>query len=120
MTKGFADLLEIGDQTRPDLFDLSISSKPTLLYSRDDVIEASERVTPEGWTLDPEGQTVAELLSQAKEKEEEGEVFVGVSGEVVRVLEKLGRQSQVIDGLGFQLNVCIRAGDDSEGLASHV
>lgn len=84
-------MLEIGDQTRPDLFDLSISTKPSLLYSRDNVIEASERVTPEGWTLDPQGQTVEGLLAAAKETEEDGEVFVGVSGEVVRVLEKLGR-----------------------------
>ena len=90
MTKGFADLLEIGDQTRPDLFDLSISTKPSLLYRREDVIEASERVTPEGWTLDPVEQTVEGLLARAKESDEQGTLAVGMSGEVVRIIEELG------------------------------
>ncbi|KIY50075.1 hypothetical protein FISHEDRAFT_72121 [Fistulina hepatica ATCC 64428] len=79
LTKGFRDLLEMGDQTRPDLFDLSISGKPTLLYDRAHVIEAQERVTMEGWTLNPQGQTVEGLLTAAKESDEEGEIAIGVS-----------------------------------------
>ena len=41
ITKGFKDLLEIGQQARPDIFDLEIK-KPRNLYS--EVIEIDERV----------------------------------------------------------------------------
>eukprot|EP00980_Cylindrotheca_fusiformis_P021998 scaffold8869_cov136-Cylindrotheca_fusiformis.AAC.4 len=40
-TKGFKDLLEIGNQSRPDIFDLSCRT-PTLLYEK--VVEVDERV----------------------------------------------------------------------------
>lgn len=40
-TKGFGDLLEIGNQARPDIFDLSCST-PSLLY--EEVVEVDERV----------------------------------------------------------------------------
>ncbi len=40
-TKGFGDLLEIGNQARPDIFDLSCKT-PSLLYER--VVEVDERV----------------------------------------------------------------------------
>lgn len=41
-TKGFKDILRIGNQTRPYIFDLAIR-KPDVLYS--DVVEVDERVT---------------------------------------------------------------------------
>jgi 5-oxoprolinase (ATP-hydrolysing) len=41
VTKGFADILKIGNQNRPDLFDLEIK-KPKVLYEK--VIEAHERI----------------------------------------------------------------------------
>jgi 5-oxoprolinase (ATP-hydrolysing) len=40
-TKGFGDLLEIGNQARPDIFDLSCKT-PSLLY--EEVVEVKERV----------------------------------------------------------------------------
>lgn len=40
-TRGFADLLEIGNQARPDIFDLTCST-PSLLYEK--VVEVTERV----------------------------------------------------------------------------
>ncbi|MBC8209164.1 MAG: hydantoinase B/oxoprolinase family protein [Desulfobulbaceae bacterium] len=43
ITKGFRDLLFIGDQTRPDLFDLRIK-RPDLLYQQ--VVEVDERIRP--------------------------------------------------------------------------
>lgn len=43
ITKGFKDLLYIGNQSRPNLFDLSIQM-PNILY--EDVIEVEERVVP--------------------------------------------------------------------------
>ncbi len=45
ITKGFADLLEIGYQSRPDIFSLCIR-KPSLLYS--DVYEIEERIDHQG------------------------------------------------------------------------
>lgn len=41
ITKGFGDVLEIGNQSRPDIFDLSCA-KPSLLYEA--VVEIDERV----------------------------------------------------------------------------
>jgi len=48
ITRGFADLLEIGNQTRTDLFALDIR-KPELLYQR--VIETSARLAADGSVL---------------------------------------------------------------------
>ena len=48
ITKGFRDLLKIGYQTRPRLFDLDIR-RPDLLY--DDVIEMDERLDAAGCVL---------------------------------------------------------------------
>ncbi|KAL0579297.1 hypothetical protein V5O48_002695 [Marasmius crinis-equi] len=93
MSEGFRDLLEIGDQTRPDLFDLSISTKPSLLYNPGHVIEAKERVTMEGWTLNPEGQTTEGILASARVSTDEGRVEFGVSGEIVRILKPLDENS---------------------------
>ncbi len=49
-TRGFADLLQIGDQSRPDIFALAID-KPPPLYT--DVIEADERIAADGEILRP-------------------------------------------------------------------
>ncbi|MCP4822067.1 MAG: 5-oxoprolinase, partial [Shimia sp.] len=50
ITKGFRDLLLIGYQTRPKLFDLEIK-RPDLLY--EDVIEMDERLDAEGGVVRP-------------------------------------------------------------------
>jgi 5-oxoprolinase (ATP-hydrolysing) len=50
VTEGFGDLLEIGNQARPDIFALNIL-KPDQLQAH--VIEARERVTAEGEILKP-------------------------------------------------------------------
>jgi 5-oxoprolinase (ATP-hydrolysing) len=52
ITEGFGDLLEIGYQTRPDLFAMQIS-RPELLY--DTVVEVSERLDAAGRVLTPFG-----------------------------------------------------------------
>ena len=49
-TEGFADVLEIGDQTRPELFALDIR-KPAPLYAG--VVEAAERLDATGSVLRP-------------------------------------------------------------------
>jgi 5-oxoprolinase (ATP-hydrolysing) len=48
-TKGFGDLLEIGNQARPQIFDLTCR-KPGLLYTQ--VVEVDERVTPSQFYTD--------------------------------------------------------------------
>ena len=40
-TKGFRDILKIGNQSRPNIFDLKVR-KPSMIYS--EVIEVNERV----------------------------------------------------------------------------
>jgi 5-oxoprolinase (ATP-hydrolysing) len=55
VTKGFADILEIGNQNRPDLFDLEIK-KPKVLYEK--VIEANERIRLPGPNEDIAGKQV--------------------------------------------------------------
>ncbi|KAK4687972.1 5-oxoprolinase (ATP-hydrolyzing), partial [Tremellales sp. Uapishka_1] len=89
VTEGFRDVLEIGDQTRPDLFDLKISNKPPILYQGEDVVEASERVTLEGWTYNPQGNSVEQIFERARASDEPGVIDVGTSGEVVRVWKPL-------------------------------
>lgn len=50
ITKGFKDLVQIGNQSRPKIFDLAIK-KPEVLYQG--VLEVDERVTLVGYTSDP-------------------------------------------------------------------
>lgn len=50
VTRGFADLLRIGEQDRPDLFALAITKQPPLT---DTVVEVSERLDASGNVLQP-------------------------------------------------------------------
>ncbi|KAL1862517.1 hypothetical protein VTK73DRAFT_6761 [Phialemonium thermophilum] len=77
-TKGFRDLCEIGDQSRPHLFDLNIR-KPKVLF--DSVVEVEERVTIEDYELNPFPILEFDLTDPALVKTE--------SGEVVRILQPL-------------------------------
>lgn len=70
-TKGYKDILRIGNQSRPNLFDLSVT-KPGMLYEK--VLEVDERV----------------LL--ATDFQVEGlEVKTGTSGERIQVSRAPGR-----------------------------
>ena len=65
VTRGFADLLVIGDQTRPDIFALDIQ-RPDPLYTR--VIEVDERLDASGTVLVPLDEApVREALAKAKQ-----------------------------------------------------
>ncbi|KAI1455424.1 Hydantoinase B/oxoprolinase-domain-containing protein [Annulohypoxylon moriforme] len=78
VTKGLKDLLHIGNQSRPKLFDMAIN-KPEVLYSK--VIEVSERVTLEAWT---ERKTLVNIDLKSDP------AFVqGITGEIVRILEPI-------------------------------
>lgn len=75
-TKGFRDLLTIGNQSRPDIFDLSIA-KPELLF--ESVVEIDERVTLEDYTEDPNKKFTAS----------NGENLIkSLSSETIRILKK--------------------------------
>lgn len=78
-TKGFKDLLHIGDQSRPDLFALNIV-KPGVLFEK--VVEADERVTMPAFLVDPTSYDAQELVDDKK--------FVhGETKEVFEILKPL-------------------------------
>ena len=82
VTKGFKDCLEIGNQSRPNIFDLAIR-KPDVLYKK--VVEIDERVTLEDYAEDPERkETAAEKVDKAGNG---AELVRGLSGEAVRILK---------------------------------
>jgi len=78
VTRGFRDFLQIGNQARPSIFDLTVS-KPSNLY--EEVVEVEERVE----------------LVQAKEEEEENQsgsspIVKGISGELVKIVKPLNEE----------------------------
>lgn len=77
VTKGFRDLLQIGNQARPNIFDLTVS-KPSNLY--EEVIEVDERVE---LVMDKEDASAYSSASVVK----------GVSGELVKVVKPLNEES---------------------------
>ncbi|KAH8680784.1 Hydantoinase B/oxoprolinase-domain-containing protein [Xylariales sp. PMI_506] len=81
-TKGLGDLCEIGDESRPRLFDLNIR-KPKLLF--ESVAEANERVTIENYELDPSPVSGYDASDPALMQTD--------SGEVVRILQPLDIES---------------------------
>ncbi|QMW00370.1 hydantoinase B/oxoprolinase family protein [Spirosoma foliorum] len=65
VTKGFKDLLKIGTQQRPDLFQLAIPPAEVLY---DSVLEVDERIAADGQVLTPlSSQTIDALVSQIQE-----------------------------------------------------
>lgn len=87
VTKGHADLLRIGDQTRPKLFDFNIRRAPPLFS---EVLEVDERVTPEEYTEDPSPKTSSELDALV----DDVSVVKGVGGELIRIVKPLGKMSK--------------------------
>lgn len=77
VTRGFRDLLRISNQSRPKIFDLTVTT-PELLYQ--DVIEIDERVTMAGYSEDPYPDGIDVASDPA--------VHIGLTGEAVRVLRK--------------------------------
>jgi 5-oxoprolinase (ATP-hydrolysing) len=83
VTKGFKDCLEIGNQSRPNIFALDIR-KPEVLYKK--VVEIDERVTLEDYAEDPaRTDTKAEPIEKAGQ---DAELVRGMSGEAVRILQR--------------------------------
>ncbi|MCO5610538.1 hypothetical protein L7F22_064777 [Adiantum nelumboides] len=94
VTKGFRDLLFIGNQARPKIFDLTVS-KPSPLY--EDVIEADERVllfNKSNCKLDQELATTdpAASSSDSAPKQEVPKLIQGISGETVEIVCPLNEE----------------------------
>ncbi|KAF2487447.1 Hydantoinase B/oxoprolinase-domain-containing protein [Neohortaea acidophila] len=111
VTKGFKDCLEIGNQSRPNIFDLAIR-KPEVLYKK--VVEIDERVTLEDYAEDPErNETKAKPLDEAGSN---AELVKGLSGEAVRVLQRpdekrIKQQLQEVYDSGLRsIAVCLMHG----------
>ncbi|KAL0948059.1 hypothetical protein HGRIS_010682 [Hohenbuehelia grisea] len=100
ITSGFKDLLLIGNQSRPKIFDLNIR-RPPPLYSA--VVEVDERVTLVGYTSDPEAENHAVQFDDdgkvtrgyrgkgwdgKGDAEGPGDIVRGLSGEAVRIMKK--------------------------------
>ena len=99
ITKGFRDLLEIGNQTRPRIFDLNIR-RALPLYS--EVVEVDERVTLVGYTSDPVHAAHAVVFNEdgSIKKEYTGpaaaeqkalypqRIVRGLSGEAVKIIKE--------------------------------
>lgn len=83
VTKGFRDCLEIGNQSRPKIFDLAIR-KPEVLYQR--VIEIDERVTLEDYTEDPKRITTKTMPQTGSSTDME--LVRGLSSEAIRILRR--------------------------------
>lgn len=93
-TKGFKDLLHIGDQSRPELFALNIVKAGVLFKS---VIEAEERVTMPAFLADPTGYDAQDLV--------DGEKYVkGETYEVFEILKPLNKEKLKKDLLKLKDN----------------
>jgi 5-oxoprolinase (ATP-hydrolysing) len=85
ITKGFADLLEIGNQARPNIFDLTCT-KPSLLYQT--VLSVDERVVLNQFYQKDFSAVAEESTDNSTSKNEDSTVIVkGLTGEYVRVLK---------------------------------
>ncbi|UPW02312.1 hydantoinase/oxoprolinase family protein [Halorussus gelatinilyticus] len=69
-TEGFRDVLEIGRQDRPALYDLD-AEKPDPLVPRRRRFEVSERTTPEGIEREPDADSVREVADRIRDSDAE-------------------------------------------------
>ncbi|KAK9869080.1 hypothetical protein WJX84_006445 [Apatococcus fuscideae] len=103
-SKGFRDLLHIGNQSRPEIFDLEIRV-PDLLY--DQVVEVDEQVIlPLG--DDPKEKRNGLKAKQNAGQEQQGTIVTGLTGEAVCI-----RRSPDLSAVRAALQGVARAGISS-------
>ncbi|RDW77634.1 hypothetical protein BP6252_05687 [Coleophoma cylindrospora] len=106
ITKGFEDLMAIGNQSRPHLFDLNIR-KPGVLYEK--VVGVDERVTLEAYSEDPAQNNCHGQVNDL-------DITTGVTGETIRILtpldvDKVTRDLLALYSEGFRsIAVCLAHG----------
>ncbi|KAJ5802249.1 uncharacterized protein N7503_004699 [Penicillium pulvis] len=83
VSKGFRDCLQIGNQSRPRIFDLNIK-RPEVLY--EEVVEVDERVTLEDYAEDPQRHITA--TNPRGSTSSDTDIVQGLSSEAVRVLKR--------------------------------
>lgn len=124
VSKGFKDCLQIGNQSRPRIFDLAIK-RPDVLY--EEVIEVDERVTLEDYTEDPERHFTTTVPRE--QIPPAADVVRGLSSEAVRILKRpcethVRSQLQAIYSRGFRsIAVCLIHGytfPDHEALVGRI
>ncbi|KAI9112806.1 hypothetical protein K1719_016123 [Acacia pycnantha] len=76
VTQGFRDLLQIGNQARPNIFDITVS-RPSNLY--EEIVEVEERVQL--------GQ------DEGVEHQDSSSLVKGISGELVRIVKPLNEEA---------------------------
>jgi N-methylhydantoinase A len=108
-TKGFRDLLEIGRQTRPHMYDLQLDHPPPLV-SRELRIEAAERVKSDGSIIHPlEQESIDAIVAQVRESGADAcavcFLFSFVNPDHERTL---GRALAAIPGLEISLSVDVQ------------
>lgn len=124
VTKGFKDCLEIGNQSRPKIFDLAIR-KPDRLYEK--VVEIDERVTLEDYAEDPERHYTKTEPRDSKNGDQD--LVRGLSSEAVRILQRpkeetIRKQLQEVYDSGIKsIAVCLMHGytfPDHEALVGKI
>lgn len=83
VSKGFRDCLQIGNQSRPRIFDLAIK-RPDVLY--EEVVEVDERVTLEDYAEDPQRNVTTTVPRD--QSQSNAQVVRGLSSEAVRILKR--------------------------------
>jgi 5-oxoprolinase (ATP-hydrolysing) len=126
VTKGFKDCLEIGNQSRPKIFDLAIR-KPDVLYEK--VVEIDERVTLEDYAEDPERKITKVETRDSEKVAADQDLVRGLSSEAVRILQRpeeeiMRKQLKDVYDQGIRsIAVCLMHGytfPDHEALVGHL
>jgi 5-oxoprolinase (ATP-hydrolysing) len=113
VTEGFRDCLEIGNQSRPRIFDLAIR-RPDVLHQK--VVEIAERVTLEDYAEDPEKHVTKVRDDDNGGSRSKRRLVRGMSGEAVRILKRpsesvVRAQLQGLYDEGFRsIAVCLMHG----------
>jgi len=102
-TEGFRDVLEIGRQDRPALYDLD-AEKPDPLVPRRRRFEVAERATPEGVEREPDPEAVRDLADEIRETDAES---VAVS--LLHAYAAPGNERAVAEILREELDVPVSA-----------
>ena len=102
-TEGFRDVLEIGRQNRPALYDLN-AEKPDPLVPRRRRFEIPERATPEGVETSPDPEAVRDLADRIRDSDAES---VAIS--LLHAYADPGNEQVVAEILRDELDVPVSA-----------
>jgi N-methylhydantoinase A len=93
-TKGFKDVIEIGRQRRPELYNLSVR-KPRALIPRTNRYEVSERIGPNGEEVQPLDERGVAEIGRILEEESVESVAIGFINSHVQPAHELAAERQL-------------------------